>query len=95
MPIYFTDQSNSGVPAGTRKIFFDLSRWLRFAPPPAKFRRPSGEENNIAEFASSISGERLKLRLLQSIPLPEGARFLPEQPPLRRLGGGLRIQITI
>src|SRR6266545_5517013 len=32
----------SGVPAGTRTIFFDLSRWLRFAPPPANFRRPSG-----------------------------------------------------
>jgi hypothetical protein len=32
----------SGVPAGTRTIFFDQSRWLRFAPPPANFRRPSG-----------------------------------------------------
>jgi hypothetical protein len=31
---------NSCVPAGTRKIFYDLSRWLRFAPPPATFRRP-------------------------------------------------------
>ena len=34
----------SGVPAGTRTNFFDLSRWLRFAPPPATFRRPSGAE---------------------------------------------------
>src|SRR5262245_9486456 len=38
----------SGVPAGTRTIFFDLSRWLRFALPPANFRRPSGSENNFA-----------------------------------------------
>src|SRR5262245_30719451 len=40
------DKSNSGVPAGTRKIFYHLSRWLRFAPPPANFRRPSGAQNN-------------------------------------------------
>jgi hypothetical protein len=58
MPICFTDHSNSGVPAGTLTIFFDLSRWLRFAPPPANFRRPSGAENNFAEFASSIRSER-------------------------------------
>src|SRR5262245_59965044 len=55
MAIYFTDQSNSGVPAGTRKIFSDLSRWLRFASPPANFLRPSGADNNFAEFASSIT----------------------------------------
>ena len=48
----------SGVPAGMRTNFFDLSRWLRFAPPPANFRRPSGAETNIAEFASSISPRR-------------------------------------
>ena len=45
----------SGVPAGTRTIFFDLSRWLRFAPPPANFRCPSGARNDFVEFASSIS----------------------------------------
>src|SRR5215510_5556225 len=38
----------SGVPAGTRTIFFNLSRWLRFAPPPANFLRLSGAENNFA-----------------------------------------------
>ena len=48
----------SCVPAGTRAIFFDLSRWLRFAPPPANFRRLSGAENNFAEFASSITPVR-------------------------------------
>jgi hypothetical protein len=47
-------ESRSGVPAGTQTIFFDLSRWLRSAPPPANFRRPSGARNSFAEFASSI-----------------------------------------
>src|SRR5215467_6779968 len=37
----------SVVPAGTRTIFFDMSRWLRFAPPPANFRRPSGAGRKI------------------------------------------------
>src|SRR5215475_1967781 len=45
----------SGVPAGTRTIFFDLYRWLRYAPPPANFRRPSGARNDFVEFVSSIS----------------------------------------
>ena len=48
----------SGVPAGTRAIFFDLSRWLRYAPPPANVRRPSGARNNFTEFTSSIARER-------------------------------------
>ena len=48
----------SVVPAGTRTIFFDMSRWLRFAPPPANFRRPSGARNSFAEFASSIPSNR-------------------------------------
>src|SRR5262245_20888006 len=48
----------SGVPAGTRTIFFDLSRWLRFAPPPANFLRPSGARNSFAEFASGIAWNR-------------------------------------
>src|SRR5262249_16675719 len=48
----------SGLPAGTRTIFLDLSRWLRFAPPPANFRRPSGAENKFAEIASSIPSNR-------------------------------------
>jgi hypothetical protein len=54
----FDNQSNSGVPAGTRTIFFALFRWLRFAPPPAKFRLPSGARNNFAEFAGSIPSNR-------------------------------------
>jgi hypothetical protein len=61
----------SGVPAGTRTIFFDLSRWLRFAPPPANFRRPSGAENNFAEFASIISPRRVSFHTTQS---GEGSR---------------------
>jgi hypothetical protein len=31
---------------------------LRFAPPPANFRRPSGARKSFAEFASSITSRR-------------------------------------
>src|SRR5262245_13502638 len=55
---WFCCEDRSGVPAGTRTILFDLSRWLRFAPPPANFRRPSGAGNNFAEFASGIPSSR-------------------------------------
>jgi hypothetical protein len=48
------DKSRSGVPAGTRKTSFDLFRWLRCAPPPANFHRPSGAQHDFVEFASNI-----------------------------------------
>ncbi len=35
--------AGSGVPPG-RKFSSDLSRWLRFAPPPANFERPFGTQ---------------------------------------------------
>src|SRR5215510_4497987 len=68
----------SGVPAGTRTIFFDLSRWLRFAPPPANFRRPSGAGINFAEFASGIARDRFgsRLRVLQTNRASDAVGFL-------------------
>ena len=57
----------SGVPAGTRTIFFNLSRWLRFAPPPVNFRRPSGAHNDFTEFASSIQSDPTPERELLSL----------------------------
>src|SRR5262245_30181950 len=51
---YFCREFWSGVPAGTQKILFGLSRRLRFAPAPANIHRPSGAPNSFAEFANSI-----------------------------------------
>jgi hypothetical protein len=47
-------RASPGSLPGREKISFDLSRWLRCAPPPANFHRPSEAQNNFAEFASSI-----------------------------------------
>src|SRR5262245_20956538 len=51
---YFCREFWSGIPAGTQKILFGLSRRLRFAPAPANIHRPSGAPNSFAEFANSI-----------------------------------------
>ncbi len=74
----FANQSESCVPAGTRKIFFALSRWLRFAPPPANVRRASGAGNNFAEFASSIARDRFgsHLWILQTFSMRDAVDFI-------------------
>jgi hypothetical protein len=47
--------ANSFSAGGAR----DISQWLSEVSPPAHVPRPSGAENNFAEYASSISPRRL------------------------------------
>ena len=50
----------SGVPAGTRTIFLDLSRWLRFAPPPANVHRASSARRSSPAVSQASALQRLR-----------------------------------
>src|SRR6266540_4402329 len=66
--------ANSSSPGGAA----DISRWLRFAPPPANVRRASGAGNNFAEFASSIARDRFgsHLWILQTFSMRDAVDFI-------------------